>query len=149
MKRSYEQPAWCRRLGVAALFAALASGTMAQLGTGGAARDFRFPEYDKKTNQLRSLLTGRGARQLANGTVELTDMRLETYDYGTTPRATNFVVEAPHCVLDLATRVATSPGRMQAWKVDGQFAVSGAGYEFRQLEGRLTISNNVRTVYTK
>lgn len=149
MKRSDGQHNWIRRFVPTALLAALAPALLAQLSPGGTARDFRFPEYDKKTNQLRSLLTGRGARQLANGTVVLTDMRLEAYDYAGEKKTTNFVVEAPHCVLDLATRVATSPGRLQAWKVDGEVGISGEGYEFRQTEGTLTISNNVRTTYLK
>ena len=144
------QAHWQRTLALTALALALAPAVWAQLNPGGSARDFRMPEYDKKSNQLRSLLTGRGAKQLAGGLVALTDMRLETYDYfGGGRRTTNFVVEAPACVVNLNTHVAASPGPVRGRKLDGQVEISGVGFAFSQVEGHFTISNNVQTTIRK
>jgi hypothetical protein len=117
-----------------------------QVGTSGVARGFKYPDYDKASNLLRSLVTGKEARQQPNNQVRVKELRAETYRYDGGRQAVDLVIEAPDCLFDMDKRVASSPGPLKAQRADGRFSITGEGFEFRQLEQRLIVSKNVRLV---
>lgn len=136
------------RLTCVLLVCLCASGTRlaSQLPVSGVARDFKFPDYDKASNRVVSLLTGSEARQQPDGRMALTNLRIETYGYDQDRRTTNLVVEAPRCLVDMSRRIATSDGPLVARQEGSLFSISGTGFEWRQKDSHLVISNDVRTL---
>ena len=108
----------------------------------------KYPEYDR-TGRIKSLLTGDTAAKVAGGMMLITGMRLETYEYDGAARKVNLIIEAPKCLFSFHTHVASSDGPMTLRRADGDASLSGRGFEWRQRESTLTISNNVRTVTRK
>jgi hypothetical protein len=80
-----------------------------------------------------------------DGKYLVTDMRVENYTLGSTGRTLEFVIEAPECLVDPARKVASSAGRIVVSRTDGSFLTTGIGFEFRQIEATLNISNQVST----
>ncbi len=107
----------------------------------GLIRDFKYPEYDK-LNHLKSLLSGKTAKQVSNDRVSINELHLETYNV---EGKIELIVEAPQCELDTKNRVAWSSGRMQSRSGDNRFAIEGEGFEWRQADTHLVISNQVHT----
>jgi len=121
------------------------SGELAMLGKGGQKR-IKYPEYDRATGRIKSLLTGDTAVEVGGGLMLITGMRLETYQYDGASRNVDLIIEAPECLFSFRTQVASSDGPMTLRRADGDASLSGRGFEWRQRESTLTISNNVRTV---
>ena len=109
----------------------------------------KYPEYDRATGRMKSLLTGDTAVQVEGGMMLITGMRLETYQYTGAERKVDLIIEAPECLFSFRTHVASSDGPMTLRRADGDASLSGRGFEWRQRESTLTISNNVRTVTRK
>ena len=109
----------------------------------------KYPEYDRATGRIKSLLTGETAVQVEGGMMLITGMRLETYEYDGAARKVDLIIEAPECLFSFRTHVASSDGPMTLRRADGDASLSGRGFEWRQRESTLTISNNVRTVTRK
>ena len=112
----------------------------------GGQKRIKYPEYDRATGRIKSLLTGDTAVQLEGGLMLITGMRLETYQYNGASRNVGLIIEAPECLFSFRTHVASSDGPMTLRRADGDASLSGRGFEWRQRESTLTISNNVRTV---
>ena len=106
----------------------------------------KFPEYDRATGQIKSLLTGDKAIPQNNGQVLIHGARLETYVYDGAVRNLDLIIEAPRCFFNFQTRVASSADRMKAFRADGDAAIEGRGFVWRQRDSTLVISNAVRTV---
>ena len=121
------------------------SGELAMPEQGGQKR-IKYPEYDRATGRIKSLLTGDTAVQVEGGLMLITGMRLETYQYDGASRNVDLIIEAPECLFSFRTHVASSDGLMTLHRADGDASLSGRGFEWRQRESTLTISNNVRTV---
>ncbi len=121
---------------------------IAQLATGGTVTGgFKFPDYDRTSSALKSLLIGRTARQQPDGTVHVTALRVETYAYPKpAARELETLVLAPTCNFDMNRRLASSPGPVRVERADGQFTITGEGFELKQSESVFTISNNVHAV---
>lgn len=124
------------------------SGDLALPEQGGQKR-IKYPEYDRATGRIKSLLTGDTAVQVEGGVMLITGMRLETYRYDGASRKVDLIIEAPECLFSFRTHVASSDGPMTLLRADGDASLSGRGFEWRQRESTLTISNNVRTVTRK
>ena len=124
------------------LLGQLPPGTSAQGG-------IKFPEYDKQTQRLKSLLTGQTAVQQPTGEVLVNSMRVEIYSYDGETRKIDVVVEAPSCTFDFKERVASSPGPLLLRREDGRLLVAGVGFQWRQSSSQLYISNNVQTVIAR
>ena len=124
------------------------SGGLALPEQGGQKR-IKYPEYDRVTGRIKSLLTGDTAVQVEGGMTLITGMRLETYRYDGASRKVDLIIEAPECLFSFRTHVASSDGPMTLLRADGDASLSGRGFEWRQRESTLTISNNVRTVTRK
>jgi hypothetical protein len=56
------------------------------------------------------------------------------------------LVEAEDCIYDQQTKNASSSGKLKAQTEDGAFFIEGEGFEWRQAESRLVISNKVHTI---
>ena len=72
--------------------------------------------------------------------------RLETYKYDGVQRKVVLIMEAPTCLFELRTRVASSSGPMRVYRADGGAVLEGRGFSWRQNPSLLVISNNVRTM---
>ncbi len=115
----------------------------------GGQKRIKYPEYDRATGRMKSLLTGETAVQVEGGMMLITGMRLETYQYDGGTQKVGLIIEAPECLFSFRTHVASSDGPMTLRRADGDASLSGRGFEWRQRESTLTISNNVRTVTRK
>ena len=112
----------------------------------GVQRLIKFPEYDIATGRIKSLLTGDKAIPQQDGQILVMVARLETYVYDGAVRNVDLIIEAPRCFFNFQTRVASSAGRMKAFRADGEAAIEGRGFVWRQRDSTLVISNAVRTV---
>ena len=112
----------------------------------GVQKRIKFPEYDRQTGRITSLLTGDRAVPQKNGIILVEGARLETYIYRGGEKNVDLIIEAPTCLFELRTRVASSPGPMKAYRSDGEAMLMGNGFLWRHRPALLIISNNVRTV---
>lgn len=94
--------------------------------------------------QMKSLITGAEAEMLSGGRIRVKKkLKIEVFRVN---GEREIVVEAPECLYDSSEHTADSPGRLQVQSGDGRFSVTGEGFRWQQDEGRLTISNQVRSV---
>ena len=120
---------------------------IAQVRSGqGVQKRIKFPEYDRATGKIKSLLTGERATPQKNGYILVEKARLETYVYDGTTKNIDLIIEAPKCLFNFRTRVASSAGNMKVSRADGQAAIEGRGFVWDQQSTVLVISNDVRTV---
>ena len=131
-------------LAVAALQSKVASAT----GISGLARGIRIPFYENNAQQPTSVMLGRTATPVEGGRYLVGDLRVESYTHSAAGTATNFVIEAPQCLIDPSLKLASSGGRMVISRPDGSFLMTGTGFEWRQAESFLTISNEISTHIT-
>jgi len=66
--------------------------------------------------------------------------------YDGTTKNIDLIIEAPRCLFNFRTRVASSAGNMKVSRADGQAAIEGRGFVWDQQSTVLVISNDVRTV---
>ena len=112
----------------------------------GVQKKIKFPEYDRQTGKITSLLTGNKAVPQKNGLVLVEGARLETYKYDGANKNVDLIIVAPTCFFELRNRVASSAGPMKVYRSDGQAMLEGRGFRWRHRPGVLVISNNVKTV---
>lgn len=112
-------------------------------------RNIRFPLYEGNSRTLTSLMLGQTAETLDGGRILISGFRIENYSQTPSGPATNYVIEAPKCLLDPARKIASSEGRMIVRSTDGNFMTTGIGFEWRHLDSHLTISNEVLTHVTR
>ncbi|NBV24794.1 MAG: hypothetical protein EBS05_23105 [Proteobacteria bacterium] len=134
-----------------ALAKAVAVAALSQTaGTGdGLARGIRIPLYEGEAKQPASVMLGRTAEPVDGGKYIVTEMRVENYTHSSNTTVTNFIIEAPKCLIDPVKKIATSEGRIVVTRPDGTFMTTGIGFEWRQLESVLTITNQVMTHLTR
>ncbi len=145
-KRHDKRLAVARALAVAAVQQQVASATGLSAGT---ARGIRIPFYEGEAQQPTSVMLGRTAEPVEGGRYLVSDLRVENYSHGPAGMTTNFVIEAPQCLIDPARKIASSPGRIVVSRTDGSFMTTGVGFEWRQLDSILSISNEVTTHLTR
>ncbi|MFM8470807.1 MAG: hypothetical protein ACKODH_12735 [Limisphaerales bacterium] len=134
-----------RKFVVAAALAEAALREQAAAAGLGTARGIRIPLYEGDSRQATSVMFGRTAEPLDDGKYIVTDLRVENYTHGMGASVTNYIIEAPKCLIDSARKTASSDGRIVVSRPDGSFMTTGIGFYFRQLESELSISNNVIT----
>lgn len=120
----------------------LAASLMAQERPVGRVKNFAVPDYDAQ-NRRKAVLYGEEATSGANGLWQIQRLRIESYAGQTNPA---WIVEAPACVYHDPSRHAWSDGPLTASSTDGQLQVTGQGFDWRQTDQQLVISNQVRTV---
>ena len=120
---------------------------IAQVRSGqGIQKRIKFPEYNRANGKIKSLLTGERATPQKNGYILVEKARLETYMYDGTTKNIDLIIEAPRCLFNFRTRIASSVGRMIVSRADGQAAMEGRGFVWDQRSSTLVISNDVQTV---
>jgi len=130
-------------LGVVAIILTAVSQVLPRQGV---QKRIKFPEYDRVTGKIKSLLTGEKATPQKNGYILVEEARLETYVYDGVSRNIDLIIEAPRCLFNFRTRVASSAGNMKVSRADGQAAIEGRGFVWDQRSSTLVISNDVQTV---
>ncbi len=108
------------------------------------ASDFSSVEYYDPPNQMqiKSRLAGAQAVPQADGRVLIQQLKLEIFETNGRPK---YVVEAPECLYDQIKGTANSAGRMEVRQADGQFRLTGVGFEWRQEDEFLILTNQVET----
>ena len=112
----------------------------------GVQKRIKFPEYDRQSGRIMSLLTGDKAVPQKNGIILVEGARLETYNYRGAKKKVDLIIEAQTCLFELRSRVASSAGPMKAYRSNGGAMIEGDGFLWRHKPSLLVISNNVRTV---
>ncbi|KAF0177913.1 MAG: hypothetical protein FD161_2112 [Limisphaerales bacterium] len=138
-----------KRLAVAGALAVAALQTEASNATSlGTARGIRIPFYEGGAGQPTSVMLGRTAEPMEGGKYLVNDLRVENYSYGPGGTVTNFVIEAPRCLIDPARKVASSDGLfvMSLSQGGNRLLTRGSsGFEWQQQNSLLTVSNEVST----
>jgi lipopolysaccharide transport protein LptA len=121
-----------------AAFLAMAAGALAQVPQGRAVKGFQVAEQNPATAR-QSLLTGKDALALTRERFLIKGLRLEVKEQGRVV----MLIEAPECFYDYGTRSAWSTNVLQVKSGDSRLALSGEGFEWRETNAVLTISNKV------
>lgn len=111
----------------------------------GMTKGFKYKDYDQQ-NRLKSVLSGKEARPQIDDRILITGLHVETYR---ADGQVDMIVESPECVFDRKSRIASSPGSVAARSADGRFFISGEGFEWRQADAHLVLSNRVHTILSK
>ena len=106
-------------------------------------KGFQYSEYDQATRNRKFLLTGESATNMSNVELSLTGARLEIYD---DKGKTDLIVVSPQCRYHNRDKIVSSADKLQVTRGGGQFSIEGEGFEWRQADGRLAISNRVHAV---
>ena len=106
----------------------------------------KFPEYDRTTGKIMSLLTGEKATPQKNGYILVEEATLETYVYDGAIKNIDLIIHSPKCLFNISTRVASSADSMTVKRADGQAMIEGRGFAWDQRNGTLVISNAVKSV---
>jgi lipopolysaccharide export system protein LptA len=102
---------------------------------------FVVPEFDTQ-NRRRSVLFGEEALFITNRIYLIKGLKIETYN---DEEQLAWTILAPKCYFNYNNKTAYSDSSLNAQSADGQFAISGEGFEWRQTDSSVTISNNVVT----
>jgi hypothetical protein len=129
-----------------AMLATAVAGLAQVLPGEGVQRGIKFPEYDRQSGRLKSLLYGATAAQQPDGLILVTGMRVEAYAYRDNVRMVEMVVESPACVFDFRTKTVSSTGPVKAQRADGGFTLEGVGFQWCQTNSLLSISSQVKTL---
>ena len=122
------------------------SPSRSQLPPGASGNNIEYPYFDKQSRRPISLLLGNEAIPQPGGLMLIKGLRIQTFDYEGDTRKTNFLVSAPSCLLDVRRRIASSDGPLTAKTADGAFSITGRGFQWKQVESHLIISNTVETL---
>ncbi len=115
-------------------------GTGASVGQGAGVN---YPFYNKE-GRLEANLRGASVEPIGGNQLRFRQLHIETFNEDGTP---NLVGEAPDCVYSLATKTVSSGGPLTVVQSSGTFRVSGEGFLWEQITGRLVISNQAHTVF--
>jgi hypothetical protein len=102
-----------------------------------------YPFYNKD-GRLEANLRGASVEPIGGNQLRFHQLHIETFNEDGTP---NLVGEAPDCVYSLATKTVSSSGPLLVIQSSGTFRVSGEGFLWEQITGRLVISNQAHTVF--
>ena len=120
----------------------------AQLPQGFSGKKFILPYQDRETKELKAIFTGLNARQITGSQVLITEFAMKTFRDGDTNKI-ELIAEAPECLFDRSTSIATSPGKIRAYTMTTNLFIRGVGFYCQQSNAFLVISNNVETIIRK
>jgi hypothetical protein len=132
-------------IALAVFFLTVVTGVQAQPTTLGHATDFTSDEYFESPNdqKVKMRLSGTSASPLPAGKLDITDLKIETFDL---TGKTKEIIRAPECVYSPYDGLASSAGHLELQTGDGKMRTTGDGFLWQQSDQSLTISNNVHTV---
>ena len=110
------------------------------------ANNFSTSEYYTNLTQppqVKTRVSGKRAEPQGPGRYLIKELRIETFHPDGKPEV---VIEAPECIYDYTSRMASSAGHLKIRTGDGQFAVTGEGFLWQPATPNLIISNRVNTL---
>lgn len=110
--------------------------------TSSAARRVSF--YHKEGNRNVAHFTASEAIPQGGSLLLTRNFRMETFREK--DGSEEVLAEAPECLFDMTTKLASSPGPIQMRHADGLFYLEGRGFRWDQENSRLIVSNQVHTV---
>lgn len=120
------------------VLATLLPTALAQVPQGRAIKGFQVAEQNPATTR-QSLLTGKDAVALTRERFLIKGLRLEVKDQGKLV----MLIEAPECLYDYGSRSAWSTNLILVKSGDDRLELNGEGFEWRETNAVLTISNRV------
>lgn len=125
-------------LGMLATIAALRAQTVIDYDQ---VRNFKLPEYDETTGDLKSILYGQEAKVFRkDGFADMKEMRIEVYRNN----HAETTVTSPACRYQMQKGIATSDDPIRIERSD--ITVSGIGYTWKRAEQRFEIKHKARVV---
>ena len=104
-------------------------------------RNFKLPEYDEETGDLKSILYGQEAKVYRkDGLADMKEMKIEVYRNN----VAETTVTSPACKYQMQKGIATSEDPILIERSD--LTVSGIGYTWKRNEQRFEIKNKARVV---
>lgn len=102
-----------------------------------------YPLYNKE-GRLEANLRGASVEPIGGNQLHFRQLHIETFNEDGTP---NLVGDAPDCIYSLSSKTVTSGGLLNVVQSSGSFRVTGEGFLWEQVSGRLVISNQAHTVF--
>ena len=104
-------------------------------------RNFKLPEYDETTGDLKSILYGQEAKVFRkDGFADMKEMKIEVYRNN----HAETTVTSPACRYQMQKGIATSDDAIRIERSD--ITVSGIGYTWKRAEQRFEIKHKARVV---
>jgi lipopolysaccharide export system protein LptA len=116
----------------------------AQPAIGGRIRNFQTFANDRQGK--RTVLRGKDARNVSRDVAEIIGPRLESINES---NQVTLTIEAPQCLYNNQTQVATSAETISLKMSGGRFSITGRGWTWAAGESRLIISNAVVALIDK
>src|ERR1043165_3346172 len=131
---------WLGCLTLAALLPVALLSPAGQTTSLGIGTNVKFPDYYDFPNQakLRTLLQGSSVIPIGTNRYRVKDVHIESFRLTGEREGT---VDAPECIYDHSTRVASSDGPIKAQSDDGQMRHDGVGFMLTLTNKTLLISN--------
>ncbi len=120
----------------------------AQLPQGFSGKKFSLPWQDRKTSELKAILTGQNAKQISGSQVLVSDFGIQMFRNGNTNQV-ELIAEAPECFIDRSNSSASSAGKIKAYTASTNIYIEGEGFFCQQSNAVLIISNKVQTIIRK
>lgn len=133
-----------RMAGGVLLALALAGAVAAQQGSDvQQVTGFRVPSYNDD-GEMTSQMFGDSARIMPDGTVEISELKMEFYTLSGTNRETAMRVTSPRCVYDRSNGTATSDAPVRIARAN--MVVTGIGFTWNGRDERLRIMRDSKVV---
>ncbi len=113
------------------------------LGQDAQIKGFRVPNYDDQA-VMTSQIFGEFARVLPDGNVEISNLRIEFYEYKGEERVVNMTVTSPLCYFNRENGVAISDSDVRISRDD--LVVTGKGFVFHNGNQQLKILSESKVV---
>jgi len=109
-------------------------------------KGFQVSDHDRTTGRRKWLLSGDTAQNAAKDEVLLTGVRMVFFDDS---GATNLVVVTPRSIYRDKAKEVVSSESIRVSTGNGGMSIEGVGFQFRQVDTSLIISNQVRATIRK
>lgn len=127
------------RAGLLVFWLALTWRAVAQISSMQTVSGFRVPEYDDQ-NRLKSQVFGDFAKIKEDGSIEITQLKLEFYSSG----LLDLTVTSPECIYRQKEREAESKSDVRIAR--DNMVVTGVGFKWTGREEKFEIHNKARVV---
>ena len=126
------------------VFVSKFSSLFGQPAIGGRIRNFQTFANDRQGK--RTVLRGKDAHNVSRDIAEIIGPRLESLNES---NQVTLVIEAPQCLYNNQTHIATSSDAISVQTSEGKFSIKGRGWTWLADESHLIISNEVTAVISK
>ncbi|MEP6664205.1 MAG: LptA/OstA family protein, partial [Verrucomicrobiota bacterium] len=119
-----------------------------QTTTGFSGKKFSYPIRDANDLTVKALVTGTNAKQITGSQLSITGFKVQTFRNGDINQI-ELIAEAPECLLDRSTSIATSSGPIKVYNASTNLLIEGVGFYCQQSNTFIVISNQVETTINK